>query len=86
MTMVDFLPGISAPVPAENRTAQHRQAHMPAGDLAQQQPSLVPPVTAQVTASADAARSVRDRNRERREKRRPQSREPGRGGLLDREL
>lgn len=84
--MTEIVPGLTAPVPADSRVAQHRQAHMPAGQLALQQPSLAPPVSAQITSAADAACNVGDRNRERRERRRAASREPGRGMLLDREL
>lgn len=84
--MIDVVPGLTALVPAESRTAQHRQTHVPVGQLALTQPSLAPPASAQVAAGADAARDVRDRNRERRERRRAAPPDPGRGALLDREL
>lgn len=84
--VVDSLAGLTAPLPVESRTAQHRQALVPAGQLALQQPSLMSPMSAQVAAAAEAARDVRDRNRERRERRRAPSRDPGRGALIDREF
>lgn len=73
-----FLP----PVPTESRVAQHKQMHTPAGQLAAQQPGLLPPASARVAAEAQNARDVRDRHRDRRARRR----DPNRGGLLDREL
>jgi hypothetical protein len=84
--MSDIVPGLTAPVPPENRLAHLRQSHVAPGQLALQQPGLVPPVSARVAAAADAARDVRDRNRERRTRRPAPSRDPGRGGLIDREL
>ena len=80
--MTVTLPPVTAlPLP-ENRVPQHRQAHTPVGHLALQQPSLVPPVTARVVAEGQAAGEVRDRNRDNRKRRR----DPGRGGLIDREF
>lgn len=73
---------LALPLPADSRVPQHRQAHVPQGQLALQQPSLAPPVTARVAAEGQAARDVRDRNRGRRERRR----DTDRGGLMDREL
>lgn len=83
--MSQVIPGLTAPLVPDNRIAQQRQGQVPAGQLALQQPSLSPPVSAQVTAEAGSARDVRDRNRERRERRRAPP-EPGRGALFDQEL
>jgi len=80
--MTVTLSPVTAPALLENRVPQYRQAHTPAGQLALQQPSLVSPVTARVAVEGQAASEVRDRNRDNRKRRR----DPGRGGLIDREF